>query len=187
MDLYNHSLISLHGVVFNYFSSGLIYDHDDRKTLFPSVSLWGIFRIWRTWSSTKTNSVFFSPQPNYTDWSTVAGSPILVPTFVDRGMSRGQSSGTLKAVNVSFLDRSRYYSFQIAPHFAPWVWVDPFQIHCYSGNLAALGIEPGTSGTAARNSDNLTTEAVTWSSIRMNSLKDCSVKYLRFETHSIVT
>jgi hypothetical protein len=29
----------------------------------------------------------------------------------------------------------------------------PFQTHCYSENLVAPGIEPGTSGLAARNSD----------------------------------
>jgi hypothetical protein len=29
----------------------------------------------------------------------------------------------------------------------------PFQIHCYSENLVAPGIELGTSGLAARNSD----------------------------------
>jgi hypothetical protein len=33
----------------------------------------------------------FSPQANYTDWETAAGRRILVPTFADRGMSRGQS------------------------------------------------------------------------------------------------
>jgi hypothetical protein len=36
----------------------------------------------------------------------------------------------------------------------------PFQTHCYSENLVAPGIEPGTSGSAARNSDHYTTEAV---------------------------
>jgi hypothetical protein len=30
---------------------------------------------------------------------------ILVPTFVDRGVSRGQHSGSPKVVNLSFLDR----------------------------------------------------------------------------------
>jgi hypothetical protein len=36
----------------------------------------------------------------------------------------------------------------------------PFQNHCYSENLVALGIEHGTSGSVARNSDQETTEAV---------------------------
>jgi hypothetical protein len=36
----------------------------------------------------------------------------------------------------------------------------PFQTHCYSENLVAPGIEPSTSGLAARNSEHETTEAV---------------------------
>jgi hypothetical protein len=36
------------------------------------------------------------------------------------------------------------------PHEAEWT---PFQIHYFSENLVALGIEPGTSGSIARNSD----------------------------------
>jgi hypothetical protein len=39
----------------------------------------------------------------------------LVPTFVDRGVSRGQSSGSPTVVNLSFLDRSRYFSVKY-PH-----------------------------------------------------------------------
>jgi hypothetical protein len=38
--------------------------------------------------------------------------------------------------------------------------VDPVPDHCYSENLVAPGIEPGTSGSAARNSDHQTMEAV---------------------------
>jgi hypothetical protein len=57
-----------------------------------------------------TISAAFSPQPNYTDWSTDTGWWILVPTFVDRGVSRGQRGGTPTAVNISFLDQSHYYS-----------------------------------------------------------------------------
>jgi hypothetical protein len=34
----------------------------------------------------------FSPQVNYTDWATATGWRILVSTFADRGMSRGQRS-----------------------------------------------------------------------------------------------
>jgi hypothetical protein len=35
----------------------------------------------------------------------------------------------------------------------------PFQTHCYSESLVAPEIEPGTSGLAARNSDNENTDA----------------------------
>jgi hypothetical protein len=37
---------------------------------------------------------------------------ILVPTSVARGVSRGQRGGSPTVVNLSFLDRSRYYSFK---------------------------------------------------------------------------
>jgi hypothetical protein len=36
----------------------------------------------------------------------------LVPTFVGKGVSRGQRGGTPTVVNLSFLDRSRYFSFK---------------------------------------------------------------------------
>jgi hypothetical protein len=113
--------------------------------------------IWKTvkhWIQTKqTNSVAFSPQANSTDWETATCQRNLVPTFADRGVSRGQSGGSPTAVNLSSLDRSRYFSFKyllIYPHEAEWT---PFQTHCYSENLATPGIESGTSVSAARNSD----------------------------------
>jgi hypothetical protein len=46
------------------------------------------------------NSVAFSPQANYTYWSIFAGLRILVPTFVDKGVSRGKRGGTPMAVNL---------------------------------------------------------------------------------------
>jgi hypothetical protein len=52
-----------------------------------------------------TDSVALSPQANYTDWATATCRRNLVPTFVDRGVSRGQRSGSLTVVNLSFLDR----------------------------------------------------------------------------------
>jgi hypothetical protein len=51
-------------------------------------------------------------QANYTDWATATCWRNLVLTFADRGVSRGQRSGTPTAVNPSFLDRSRYFSFK---------------------------------------------------------------------------
>jgi hypothetical protein len=60
----------------------------------------------------KTNSVVFSPQANYTDRSTATCRRNLVPTFVDRGVSRGQRGGSPTVVNLSFLDQSRYFSFK---------------------------------------------------------------------------
>jgi hypothetical protein len=64
------------------------------------------------------NSVALGLQTNYIDWADATGRRILVPTFVDRGVSRGQRGGNSKAVNLSFLDRSRYFFFQVAPHLS---------------------------------------------------------------------
>jgi hypothetical protein len=52
-----------------------------------------------------------------------------------------------------------FVSFQVAlsyPHEAEWT---AFQTHCYS-NLVVPGMEPGTSASAARDSDHWTIEAV---------------------------
>jgi hypothetical protein len=57
-------------------------------------------------------------------------------------VSRGQRGGSVTVVNLSFLSSSS--SFILTR--AEW---NPFQTHCYSENLAALAIEPGTSGLAA--------------------------------------
>jgi hypothetical protein len=55
----------------------------------------------------QTNSVAFSPQTNYTDFATATCWRNLVPTFADRGVSRGQRGESPTVVNLSFLDRSR--------------------------------------------------------------------------------
>jgi hypothetical protein len=55
----------------------------------------------------KTNSVVLSPRANYTDLAPATCRRNLVPTFVDRGVSRGQRGGSPTVVNLSFLDRSR--------------------------------------------------------------------------------
>jgi hypothetical protein len=47
--------------------------------------------------------------------------------------------------NLGFIDRSHYFFFQVAE----WTF---FQTHYFSENLVAPGIEPGTSGSVARNS-----------------------------------
>jgi hypothetical protein len=60
----------------------------------------------------KTVSVALSPQAKYTDSATATCRRNLVSTFADRGMSRGQRRGSPTVVNLSFLDRSRYFSFK---------------------------------------------------------------------------
>jgi hypothetical protein len=61
---------------------------------------------------TKTNSVALSPRANYTNWATATCRRNLKPTFVDRRVSRGQRGGFPTVVNLSFLYRSRYFSFK---------------------------------------------------------------------------
>jgi hypothetical protein len=58
------------------------------------------------------NSMAFSPQVNYTDWAIATCWRNLLSTFADRGVSHGQHGESLTAVNLSFLDRSRYFSFK---------------------------------------------------------------------------
>jgi hypothetical protein len=72
----------------------------------------------------KKNSVAFSPQYRYTKWATATSRGILVLTFVDRGVSCSQRGLTPMAMNLSFLDHSRYFFFQVA-HLSSWGWVDP--------------------------------------------------------------
>jgi hypothetical protein len=66
----------------------------------------------------ETSSVAPSPQANYTDWATATFRRNLVPSFVDRGVSRGHRGGSPTVVNLNFLDRSRYFFFQVAPHLS---------------------------------------------------------------------
>jgi hypothetical protein len=72
------------------------------------------FKIYGSYTQKKkqTNSVALSQRANYTDWSTTTCRRNLVPTFVDRGVSRGQRGGSPTVVNLSFLDRSHYFSLK---------------------------------------------------------------------------
>jgi hypothetical protein len=60
----------------------------------------------------QTNCAAHSPRVSSTDWATATCQRNLVPTFVDRRVSRGQCSGFLTVVNLNFLHRSRYFSFK---------------------------------------------------------------------------
>jgi hypothetical protein len=48
----------------------------------------------------------------------------LVSTLMDRGVSRSQRGSPTTVISV-FLDRSRYFFFQVAPQLYSRVWVDP--------------------------------------------------------------
>jgi hypothetical protein len=54
------------------------------------------------------NTVSLSPRAKSTERATATFRRNLVPTFVDRGVSRCQRGGSPTVVNLSFLDRSRY-------------------------------------------------------------------------------
>jgi hypothetical protein len=69
-------------------------------------------------------------------------------------VSRGQCGGAPTAVNLTFLERIRCSFIHTRVEWTP------FQTDCYSENLAAPGIEPGTSGFAARKSSHQTTKVV---------------------------
>jgi hypothetical protein len=80
----------------------------------------------------KIDSVALSPQAKYTDWATATCRRNLVPTFVDRGVSRGQRDGSPTVVIVSFLDRSQYFSFKYLLSTLTRAERTPFQTHCSS-------------------------------------------------------
>jgi hypothetical protein len=48
--------------------------------------------------SSRTNSVALSPPANYTEGATATCRRNLVPTFADRGVSRGQRGGSLRSL-----------------------------------------------------------------------------------------
>jgi hypothetical protein len=66
----------------------------------------------------------------------------LVPTFADRGCHVVSVTDPYGR-NFGFLDRSRYFFFQVAPQLYSWGEWTPFQTHYFSENMTALGIEPG--------------------------------------------
>jgi hypothetical protein len=62
--------------------------------------------------------VALSPQANYTDCATATYRRNLVPTFVDRGLSRGQCGGSRTVVNLSFLDGISLGNYWLKSHQA---------------------------------------------------------------------
>jgi hypothetical protein len=64
-----------------------------------------------------------------------------------------QESYTSTAVNLSFLDQSRYFFFKIAPHLCSRDWVDPVPDPLLFRKSGSAGNRTWTSGSAAKNSD----------------------------------
>jgi hypothetical protein len=81
----------------------------------------------------------------------------LVPTFVDRGCYVVSTTDPYGRI-LGFLDRSRYIFFQVAPQLYPRGRVDPVPDPLLLRKSGSVGNR--TSGSVARNSNHLTTEAV---------------------------
>jgi hypothetical protein len=97
-----------------------------------SWKIWDFLLLTTVWTSTtcyKKYIIFLLKTP----WlvksevyrqRTVAGQQTLLPTFADGAVSLGQRGGSPTVVNLSFLDGSRWFFFQVAPHLSSRVWVD---------------------------------------------------------------
>jgi hypothetical protein len=79
-------------------------------------SQWSVGIINYLHSNKTTNSVALSPQANSTDWATATCRRNLVPTSVDREVSRDQRGGSLTVVNL-FSRPEPLLFFQVAPHW----------------------------------------------------------------------
>jgi hypothetical protein len=65
-----------------------------------------------------------------------------LPTFADKGCHVVSVTDPYGRI-LDFLDRSRYYFFQVAPQLYSRGWVDPFPDPLFSENLVPAGIELG--------------------------------------------
>jgi hypothetical protein len=86
--------------------------------------------------------------------------PKLVPTFADRGCHVVSLTVPYGRI-LGFLDRSRYFSFQVAPQLYSRGWVDPVPDPLLLRKSGSSENRTRTSGSAARNSDHWTTETAT--------------------------
>jgi hypothetical protein len=109
----------------------------------------------------KTNKLRgLSPQENNTDRSSDRRlSAKLVSTFADRGCRVVSATDPHNRI-LGFLDRSRYYFFQVAPQLYSRGWMDPVRDPLLLRKPGSAGNRTRTSGSVARNSDHQTTEAV---------------------------
>jgi hypothetical protein len=76
----------------------------------------------------------------------------LVPTFADKGY-HVDSAADPYGRNLGFLDRSRYFIFQVAPQLYSRAWVDPVPDSLLLRKSVSVGNRTRTSGCVARNSD----------------------------------
>jgi hypothetical protein len=82
------------------------------------ASNFGITKLKRNyiWEYNKNNTVALSPRANYTDWATATCRRNLVPTVVDRGVSRGQRGESPTVVRTKNVE----YHFSKIRHRAVW-------------------------------------------------------------------
>jgi hypothetical protein len=97
-----------------------------------------------------------SPRANDTDRRL---SVKLVPTFANRGRCVVSATNSYDRI-LGFLDRSRYFSFQVTPQLYSRGWVDPVPDSLLLRKSGRAGNRTGISGSLARNSDLWTTEVV---------------------------
>jgi hypothetical protein len=81
----------------------------------------------------------------------------VVPTFADRGYCVVSVTDPYGR-NLGFIDRRRYFYFQVLPQFYSRGWVDPVPDPLLLGKSSSAGNRTRTSGSVARNSDSWTTE-----------------------------
>jgi hypothetical protein len=118
------------------------------KHLIISTGLYGIHS--RRQFSWWTNFGFFADMwtSDSKSWAIYSLS-ILSPTFADRGCHGKDSYGRI----LGFLDRSRYFFFQVAPRLYSRGWVDPVPDPLLLRISGSPGNRTRTSGSGARNSD----------------------------------
>jgi hypothetical protein len=101
---------------------------------------------------TRTNSVAFSPQANYINRVTTPCWWNLVSTFADRGCRVVSAVDPVWSLISAFWTGAATFLSSSSSFILTRAEWTQFQTNCYSENLAAPGIEPGTSGLAARRS-----------------------------------
>jgi hypothetical protein len=106
---------------------------------------------------------------NWTPWLETANelhrpsdhrlSAKLVPTLADRGCHVVIVTDPYSRI-LAFLDRSRYFFFQVAPQLYSWGWMSSVPDPLFLKKSVSAANRTQISGSIAWNSDHYTTEAV---------------------------
>jgi hypothetical protein len=107
------------------------------------------FAAWQPFNATKKNPMAWVRELTIpTVWPPLIGE-VSVNFFADKGASRSQRGGSPYGHNLCFLDRSRYFFFQVAPQLYSRGWVDSLHLT----KFGSAGNRTWTSWSVARNSD----------------------------------